>query len=62
MVMHMDGGTKEHFMGLLQREYPDLVPMYEELYASRYVKKDYEKRVQETVSLMRERFDVKRRR
>jgi DNA repair photolyase len=62
MVMHMDGGTKDHFMSLLQREYPDLVPMYEELYASRYVKKDYEKRVQETVSIMRERYDVKRRR
>jgi DNA repair photolyase len=61
MVMHMDGGTKEHFMGLLQREYPDLVPMYEELYASRYVKKDYDTRVQETVSLMRERFDLRRR-
>jgi DNA repair photolyase len=61
MVMHMDGGTKEHFMALLQREYPDLIPMYEELYASRYVRKDYEKRVQETVALMRERYDVKRR-
>jgi DNA repair photolyase len=62
MVMHMDGGTKEHFMALLQREYPELVPMYDELYASRYVKKDYEQRVQEVVSLMRERYGAKRRR
>ena len=61
MVMHMDGGTREHFMGLLQREYPQLVPMYEELYASRYVRKDYEKRVQEVVSLMRERYGLNRR-
>jgi DNA repair photolyase len=61
MVMHMDGGTKEHFMALLQREYPDLVPMYQELYASRYVKKDYEKRVQEVVSLMRQRYGVGKR-
>lgn len=58
MVMHMDGGTKEHFMALLQREYPDLVPMYNELYASRYVKKDYETRVQEVVSLMRARYRI----
>ncbi len=56
MVMHMDGGTREHFMALLQREYPDLVPMYGELYAGRYVKKDYEKRVQEVVSLMKQRY------
>ena len=62
MVMHMDGGTKDHFMALLQREYPDLVPMYDQLYASRYVKKDYEKRVQEVVSLMRQRYGVAGRR
>ena len=61
MVMHMDGGTKEHFMALLHREYPDLVAMYEQLYASRYVKKDYEKRVQEVVSLMRQRYGVGKR-
>jgi DNA repair photolyase len=60
MVMHMDGGTKDHFMAILQREYPDLVPMYDELYASRYVKKDYEKRVQEVVSLMRQRYPLSR--
>ena len=58
MVMHMDGGTKDHFMAILQREYPELVPMYESLYAARYVKKDYEKRVQEVVSLMRQRYGV----
>ena len=61
MVMHMDGGTKDHFMALMQREYPELVPMYEALYASRYVKKDYENRVQEVVSLMRQRYGVDQR-
>ena len=40
----------------------DLVPMYDELYASRYVRKDYEKRVQEVVSLMRQRYGAKDRR
>jgi hypothetical protein len=49
-------------MSILQREYPDLVPMYNELYASRYVKKDYEKRVQEVVSLMRARYGIAPRR
>jgi DNA repair photolyase len=62
MVMHMDGGTKDHFMSIMHREYPHLVPMYDELYASRYVKKDYEKRVQEVVSLMRQRYGVGERR
>ena len=61
MVMHMDGGTREHFMALLQREYPDLVAQYEQLYASRYVRKDYEQRVQEVVSLMRQRYGLNQR-
>jgi DNA repair photolyase len=61
MVMHMDGGTKDHFMALMQREYPHLVPMYEQLYAARYVKKDYEKKVQEVVSLMRQRYGLNQR-
>jgi len=62
MVMHMDGGTREHFMALLCRDYPEMVGMYEELYASRYVRKDYEKRVQEVVSLMRQRYGLDQRR
>jgi DNA repair photolyase len=61
MVMHMDGGTREHFMALLHREYPELVDQYEQLYASRYVRKDYEKRVQEVVSLMRQRYGLNQR-
>ena len=58
MVMHMDGGTKDHFMALLAREYPQMVARYEQLYAHRYVHRDYEKRVQEVVSLMRARYGV----
>ena len=61
MVMHMDGGTREHFMALLHREYPSLVSQYEQLYASRYVRNDYEKRVQEVVSLMRQRYGLNQR-
>jgi len=61
MVMHMDGGTRDHFMALLARDYPGMVARYEQLYARRYVDKDYEKRVQEVVSLMRERYGINRR-
>ena len=42
MVMHLDGGTRDHFMALLQREYPEMVAKYEQLYASKYVPKDYD--------------------
>ena len=35
MVIHMDGGTKDHFMALLARDYPGMVTRYEQLYARR---------------------------
>ena len=55
MVMHLQGGTRDHFMNLLAREYPDLVQRYESLYAGKYARKDYTKQVDEVVSLMRAR-------
>ena len=59
MVMHLDGGTRDHFMAMLNREYPEMVEKYEKLYATKYVAKDYDKRVQEVVSLMRARYMTK---
>jgi DNA repair photolyase len=59
MVMHLEGGTRDHFMALLNREYPEMVAKYSQLYASKYVPKDYDQRVQEVVSLMRERYGIK---
>ena len=35
--MHLEGGTRDHFMTLLNREYPEMVAKYEQLYASKYV-------------------------
>ncbi|HEX8027865.1 MAG TPA: hypothetical protein VF491_05360, partial [Vicinamibacterales bacterium] len=62
MVMHLEGGTRDHFMSLLAREYPEMTGKYQQLYASKYVPKDYDKRVQEVVSLMRSRYGMSSRR
>ena len=61
MVMHLEGGTRDHFMGMLQREFPEMVEKYQRLYATKYVPKDYDKKVQEVVSLMRARYGMKHR-
>ena len=58
MVMHLEGGTRDHFMAMLNREYPEMIEKYEKLYASKYVAKDYDRRVQEVVSLMRARYGI----
>ena len=62
MVMHLDGGTRDHFMTMLMREYPEMTGKYQRLYASKYVPKDYDRRVQEVVSLMRARYGMASRR
>lgn len=62
MVMHLEGGTRDHFMTMLTREFPEMVGKYQQLYASKYVPKDYDGRVQEVVSLMRARYGVAARR
>ena len=59
LVMHLEGGTRDHFMAMLQREFPEMVSKYAQLYASKYVPKDYDRRVQEVVSLMRERYGIR---
>jgi DNA repair photolyase len=58
MVMHLDGGTRDHFFAMLNRDYPQMVEKYQQLYASKYVNKEYDGRVQEVVSLMRARYGI----
>lgn len=62
MVMHLEGGTRDHFMSVISREYPHMSARYQQLYASKYVAKDYDRKVQEVVSLMRERYGLSPRR
>jgi len=62
MVMHLEGGTRDHFMTMLNREYPAMVAKYDQLYATKCVPKDYDKKVQEVVSLMRTRYGITSRR
>ena len=56
MVMHLKGGARDHFMGVLAREYPHLVDRYKHLYAGKYAPKDYTRQVDEVVGLMRARY------
>jgi DNA repair photolyase len=58
MVMHLEGGTRDHFLRFLSREYPSLVTRYGELYASKYAPKDYVGRVQEVVGLLKARYGL----
>ena len=57
-VMHLEGGTRDHFMRWLAREFPHLVEGYDGLYAGRYARPAYRKEVQNVVAFLRKKYAV----
>jgi DNA repair photolyase len=60
-VMYLKGGTKDHFMGFLEREYPEMVAGYRRLYPGAYASPNYVTAVRQLVSGRQERYEVRRR-
>lgn len=58
MVMHLEAGTRDHFMGFLAREFPALAERYGHLYAGKYAPPDYVARVRHTVGLLKARYGL----
>jgi len=61
-VMHLEAGTRSHFMGFLEREFPSLVPRYERLYVRKYAPKEYRERIQGLVRLLQDAHGISPRR
>jgi hypothetical protein len=61
MVMHLEGGTRDHFMHFLSSEFPAMVGRYQQLYASKYAPADYTSRVAEVVGLLKARYGLRSR-
>jgi len=60
--MYLDGGTRDHFMRFIQREFPAMVERYDRLYAAKYLPKDYSAQIQKTVGLMKAKYGMAERR
>jgi DNA repair photolyase len=61
-LMYLKEGTRDHFMGFLSREFPNLVDPYNRLYAGAYARSDYAKSVRGMIDVLQERYDLRRRR
>ena len=48
-VMHLEGGTRDHFMRWLESERPELVDGYRHLYATKYAPKAYRQKVNSVI-------------
>ena len=60
-IMYLKGGTKDHFMGFLAKEFPRLVEGYNRLYAGAYANADYISGVRAMISVLQDRYDLQRR-
>ena len=60
-VLFLKEGTRDHFMGFLAKEYPQLVERYERLYAGPYAPAAYVSAVRGMVDALQKRYDVRRR-
>ena len=60
-VMHLEGGTRDHFMRWLTDEFPHLVDGYAKLYAGKYAPAAYRKEVESVVSDLRVKYGLNRR-
>ena len=61
-LMYLKGGTRDHFMGFLAREFPHMVDGYNHLYAGAYASKDYAHAVRAMIDTLQQRYDLRQRR
>jgi DNA repair photolyase len=54
-IMHLEGGTREHFMRFVQREFPHLGPRFERLYERKYAPNWYRAQVKAMVHALQSR-------
>ena len=60
-VMHLQDGTRTHFMRFIEREFPSMRPRFERLYTKKYAPDTYRKEVQGMVRVLQQRYGLTKR-
>jgi DNA repair photolyase len=60
-VMHLQDGTRTHFMKFLEHSFPSMVPRFERLYVRKYPPQAYRKEVQGLVRALQDRYGLTKR-
>ena len=58
-VMYLKGGTRDHFMGFIAREFPDMLEGFEQLYGGAYAPGGYVSSIRAMVDTLQQRYDVR---
>jgi DNA repair photolyase len=59
-VMYLQGGTRDHFMRFIERDFPAMRPRFDRLYAKKYAPDAYRKEVQAMVRVLQERYRLRK--
>lgn len=62
MLLHLEGGTRRHFLEFLGREYPQLVAGYGRLYAGKYASASYATRFRTVMGVLKAKYGLRRER
>ena len=60
-VMFLKGGTRDHFLGFIARQFPQMLAGYEHLYAGAYANAEYLTGVRGMIATLQKRYQLKRR-
>ena len=60
-IMHLEGGTRDHFLKFIDREFPAMLPRFERLYATKHPPAAYRKEVQGMVRVLQDRYGLSKR-
>jgi DNA repair photolyase len=55
-VLHLQGGTRDHFLSFLVEQYPHLLPKYARLYRGKYAPKEYASQVYGMLKAIQQRY------
>jgi DNA repair photolyase len=58
-VMYLQDGTRTHFMTFIEREFPDMLPRFEKLYARKYPPDSYRNEIKAMVHLLQDRYGIR---
>ena len=59
LLLHLEGGTRQHFLDFLAREYPQLVAGYDRLYAGKYAAAAYATRFRTVMGVLKAKYGLR---
>ena len=57
-VMHLQDGTRAHFMKFIQQQFPAMLPRFERLYARKHAPDSYRRELKAMVRLLQQRYGL----